>query len=74
MGGAALGAPMATSTQMSGGGGSGMYSGARQDSGLTHLQQHVLTFISNCHQDQGINIKEVVETMKQQGQNDVKVR
>ena len=75
-GGGAWGTPMATSTQMSsrGGGGGSMYAGAQHNSGLAPLQQHVLTVISNCPQDQGINIKDVVDTMKQQGHTDMKVR
>lgn len=73
-GGGAWGAPMATSTQMGGGGGQSMYSGARQDSGLSPLQQHVLNVISSCHHQQGINIKDVVDSMLQHGHNDAKTR
>lgn len=51
-----------------------MYSGARQDSGLNPLQQHVLNVISSCMQEQGINIKEVVDTLTQQGHSDPSVR
>ncbi len=57
------------------GGGAGKgYSGAHQDNGLNPLQQHVLNVISNCPQEQGINIKEVVDTMKQQGYVEPNVR
>lgn len=62
---------MATSTQIGGG---ATYSGARQDNGLTPLQQHVLNVISECPQEQGINIKDVVSTMLQHGHNDAKIR
>ena len=66
------GAPMATSTQMGGGG--SFYSGSRQDSSMTPLQQHVLNVISSCPQDQGINVKEVVDTMKKHGHGDITVK
>ena len=73
-GGGSWGAPMATSTQMGGGGGGSMYAGARQDSGLTPLQQHVLNVISSCPHEQGINLKEVVDTMLQHGHKEARVR
>ena len=69
------GTPMATSTQMSGGG--GMYSGGRPqqlDSGLTPLQQQVLNTISQCISSTGIDISDLVRMMKQHGHNDAKVR
>ena len=83
MGGGAWGTPMATSTQMTpvrgggGGGGGGMgsgYSGAQADDGLTPLQQQVLTTISSCQDQHGININNLVKTMMQRGQNDRNVR
>lgn len=58
---------MATSTQMGGGASSSTYSGARQDNGLNPLHQHVLNVISGCMQEQGVNIKEVVDTVMQHG-------
>ena len=70
MGAGAWGAPMATSTQVGG----GSYAGSRQDNSMSSLQQHVLNVISNCPQEQGINIKEVVDTMKKHGHEDSSVR
>ena len=73
----AWGSPMATSTQMAGGGGGGGgggYAGARQDSGLTPLQQQCLNMISGCPHEQGLNIKEVVGSLVQHGHSDVKIR
>lgn len=73
--GGAWGSPMATSTQMTGGGGGGGgYAGARQDSGLTPLQQQCLNMISGCPHEQGLNIKEVVSSLLQHGHSDVKIR
>ena len=68
--GGGWGAPIATSTQMGG----SMYSGALQDSGATPLQQHVLNLISKCPHEQGININEVLDAMRQQGHSDAKIR
>ena len=74
------GTPMATSTQVSGGGGGmysgGMYAGARHqlDSGMTPLQQQVLNTISQCPSATGIDIHEIVRTMGQHGHNEGKVR
>ena len=68
-GGGTWGTPMATSTQMGGG-----YSGAHADNGLNPLQQNVLNVISSCMDEQGINIKNVVDTMKQQGFGEPNVR
>ncbi len=70
MGAGTWGAPMATSTQVGG----GSYSGSRQDNSMKPLQQHVLNVISNCPQEQGINIKEVVDTMHKHGHEDTSVR
>ena len=71
------GAPMATSTQMTtpNRGGGGMYSGAQQhDSGLNPVQQQTLNVISGCHNDHGINIKELIKTMSQHGHVEAPVR
>ncbi len=71
MGGGAWGAPMATSTQVGGG---SLYSGSRQDNSMAPLQQHVLNVISSCQHDQGINVKDVVDALKKNGHEDIKVK
>ena len=52
----------------------GGYSGAQADDGLTPLQQQVLTTISSCPDQHGININNLVKTMIQRGQNNRNVR
>lgn len=58
------GAPMATSTQQGGG---AVYAGAQADTGLPPAQQQVLTAITQCPMDQGINIHDLIKTMTQHG-------
>ena len=51
-----------------------MYSGARRDNGLTPLQQLVLNVVGTCSHEQGISIKEVLDSLLQHGHNDTKIR
>ena len=63
---------MATSTQMSNAGG---YGGAHQhDSGLNAVQQLTLNVISGCHNDHGINIRELIKSMSQHSHGEMQVR
>ena len=67
---------MATSTQNRVGvGGGGGYGGARApDNGLNRLQQQVLTAISSCMDDQGVNISNIIASVGSHGQPQKAIR